>query len=377
MAELPAVYTVYYLDAYGNRIASLGEAVELDVAIGLNIFGVAIIKLQAEHLTVDWSILRQRDGRLAIYRQAVPGGLVRLLGNTTWLIRDPGIKLFEKGVREVSLRAFSGAALLLRRHVLYAAGSAQAKKTDLADDMMKEILEENFGATAGGSRDWSALLSIEADTGAGPSVTMGFSRRNVLKILQGIAQKAAKEGTSIYFDIVAPTEGTLEFRTYAELRGADKTLAGPNGVDQAVKLSVENKTITDGSLFYAYSKEVSHVTAAGKNQGAARETATAEDLDLQAESPFGLIEDVKQAGNVASPQLQAEADKALRQGRPVKVIKLGVSSVAGIVAGEDYVRGDRVDFEFEGELGTAIVSGMRFQVRDKNERVTTRLLVED
>jgi hypothetical protein len=37
----------------------------------------------------------------------------------------------------------------------------------------------------------------------------------VLTVLQEIAEASAEAGTRIYFDIVAPTVSTLEFRTYS------------------------------------------------------------------------------------------------------------------------------------------------------------------
>ena len=80
---------------------------------------------------------------------------------------------------------------------------------------------------------------------------------------------------------------------------------------------------------------------------------------------------------MALPQLQAEADRWLRAGRPRRIFKLEVNQVAGILAGEDYDRGDKVDVEFEGEIAEAIVTGIRYKLKNKRERITVKLMVED
>lgn len=117
--------------------------------------------------------------------------------------------------------------LLDSRIVAYAAGTAQASKTDYADDMIKDIVRENLGGSAVAARDLSAYLSVEADRGEGVSLSKGFSWRNVLLTAQEIAAASYEEsGVPLYFFLQPVWDGnnfTMVFRTRVGQPGADRT----------------------------------------------------------------------------------------------------------------------------------------------------------
>ena len=91
----------------------------------------------------------QRDGRIAYRRDATPlqlTALMRLVGNTTWLIVRRQFIVTRDQSQSMRITCVHPNALLARRVVAYAEATAQAKKTALADNMIKAIVRENFTA---------------------------------------------------------------------------------------------------------------------------------------------------------------------------------------------------------------------------------------
>src|SRR5512139_513283 len=75
------------------------------------------------------------------------------------------------GMELTRIVAYTGNYILAGRIVAYAAGSAQARMTDYADDMMKEVVTDNLLGDATGARNISGLsLSAAAQLGDGNSI---------------------------------------------------------------------------------------------------------------------------------------------------------------------------------------------------------------
>jgi len=114
----------------------------------------------------DLSILRV-DQLVEIWRTSAFG---QMAYEGSYLVRRLVTERSDEGQESHVLFGPDINALLARRIVAYAAGTAQASKTDQADDMMKAIVRENLGSLASDAdRDWTQEgLSVAGDAGLGP-----------------------------------------------------------------------------------------------------------------------------------------------------------------------------------------------------------------
>ena len=120
--------------------------------------------------------------------------------------------------------------LLRRRIVAYKTGTSQAKKSDNADDMMKEYVYENLGAGAALARRLNAGLGFEiaADEGAGPALEYSATFGNLFEVLKEISDRSAELGTRVYFSVVPVVRGASiipRFETRVSQWGRDLSAA--------------------------------------------------------------------------------------------------------------------------------------------------------
>jgi len=166
-----------------------------------------------------------RDGRIGPWRS--------ISGRTPY--NDNGAQYTIETIRYTStstlVRAYHATGLMDRRIIAYAAGSAYASKAaTFADDQIKTFWKENAGASISSAdrdgvetqADLSAYITTQANLGTGASVAKAAARRSLLAVAQELAEASSTAGTYLTFEIIAPTEGTLELRTYTTQRGVDR-----------------------------------------------------------------------------------------------------------------------------------------------------------
>ena len=365
-------YTLYVelQDPFGTKLAEFDTFLGLDLVRAVDDIGQFVLDVDP---ATNRDLFRL-DGRLGVWRR-VQDGPLELLTESVFLVRKVRRQRRASGEQVLRITAPGANDLLRRRIVAYAAGSAEADQTDYADDLMKEIVSHNLGASATvAARSWAAYLSVEAQRGLGPSVSKAFSRRNVLTVLQELAQDAAYEGTPVHFDVVAPTAGGLEFRTYVDQRGVDRSLSSGD----PLVLSEEAGTLVEPDLEEDYSDEVTYVYAGGQGTEADRATAEAYDTARIGASPFGRIEawrDARQAATAAT--LAAEAEGFLRDGRPRRVFTAKVADTPGVRFGTHWHWGDRLAASYAGQTLECTVRAIRVRVADGKETVTAALREEE
>jgi hypothetical protein len=175
--------------------------------------------------------------------------------------------------------------------------------------------------------------------------------RNFADVDMEIGQASTTAGTYLVSEIVAPSESTLEYRTYANQRGVDHRA----GTAQQVIFSVERGNLENARLTIDHSQEVTFVIAGGQGTGTGRLIATAVDTARMAASPLNHCEQFLDMGNTNdATQLQDEADAALWNGRPQMVIEGTLIPTPGCERGIHYDLGD---------LATARVMGRQVDVR--------------
>lgn len=243
-------------------------------------------------------------------------------------------------------------SLLNRRIVAYAAASAQAQKTGAADNLIKAIVRENLGSSAIAARDLSASgFTVQADVSLGTSLSKGFSWRNLLLVLQEIADAShSTEATSVYFGIVPLNLGwDCEFRTNIQQWGNDHRFQ--TGTQGAVIFSLELGNISDASRQREYRNELNYAYAGGQGEESARIIQEASDTVRIGSSPFNRREIFVDARGLAdTASVLAEAQAAVRSGRPRNFFSGNITNIGQYIYGRDYFHGDYVSAFYLGEL---------------------------
>ena len=321
-------------------------------------------------LLEDGTNLSAEDYSIGGAPVSLPGSVTaQLLTDTVFLINRYSQEIQGGSLPFYRIAAEPFVSITKRRVVANAADSAQASKTAKGDDMMKAIMREQFGASATDvTRDLSAYLAIDADTGAGVSMSKAFARRNVYTVLQEIMQAQAQAGTRIYFDITYDTTlGKATFRTYSGQRGADhsRTSGAP------VTFSYQRDNMQNPSLTYDFTAEINYVYALGQGTGAERLQATASDATRMAVSVYNRREDAYDARSFSAVAgLGDEANSALWAGRPRRNINGTLLSIPDTTFGIHWGLGDLVSAEFGTVQQDCIVESISIQLNNGAEVVT-------
>jgi hypothetical protein len=367
---MPSYYYLEVSDAFGNKLAHLDSFIILTYARTVNTFGTLSFDLDPDF---DRSIFTL-DGRIKIMRQLDNDSLPVLEMDTIWLYRDYRIAMTETGLRHLRVVAVASQELLTRRIIPFYAGSSQASKSMEADDMMKEIVDENLGTAASASRTMSQFLDIERDFSFAPSVSKAFSRRQVYTVLQEIADLSKQKGTPLYFDIVANESSKLLFKTYIGQRGIDRTLSSL----WPLVLSPEMGTISHGQYEEDYRDEVNYVYAAGEGEGITREVEEASDDARIGLSPLNRREALYDGRQGASAvRLQEEAETAVLEGRPKRIFTGRIAQTPQVKYGLHWNWGDRVTVQFEGQTFNCEISSVGVHIYEGEETITANLIAEE
>lgn len=212
---------------------------------------------------------------------------------------------------------------LLRRRIVAAySGSAQANKTDFADDMMKEVVTESIAdgvapTPDAGTRVWSDL-SIAADLGLGPSISKDFSFDRLLTesgqgVLPQLAKAARIAGTEVFFDVVPDVigENTISFRfeTYIGQPGQD---VSDRVIFEEARGNLENAQFRED-----WTGEFNYVYGAGQGKEADRNIQQEYDSGRYSASKWARIEAFADARNQSTDNGVREAARdKLEDGRP-------------------------------------------------------------
>jgi hypothetical protein len=212
---------------------------------------------------------------------------------------------------------------LLRRRIVAAfSGSAQASKTDYADDMMKEVVTQALadGVTptpTAGTRVW-ANLSIAADLSLGPTITKSFPFDPLLSsssqgVLIQLAKAAREAGTEVFFDIVpnvvSANSITFQFRTYVGQPGQD--------VSSRVTFDQASGNAKEPSLEEDYTEEKNYIYTAGQGEGESRNVQQVYDATRYGASIWNRCEGFADARNQSTDNGVREAGRStLEEGRP-------------------------------------------------------------
>lgn len=272
------------------------------------------------------------DGTFELWRTV--GNTTYLEGDTLWYLRDTEESISEIG-EEYILVAYDALELLKRRIVAYYAGTVYSDKINFTDDMMKNVVKENFGALSiDAARDISDVLTVAGSTSQGVIIEKEIAWTNVLDSIQDMADAAEAEGQRILFDIVY-TGQVLEFRTYIDLRGNDLT-------GQRI-LSTEGGNLGRVSVKNDRFEEANYIYALGDAAGGIRPYVEVSNAGLIDDSPLNRREFADSAGDATDEtSLTIDGERMLYENRPRVILDGKIVDTYGFLYGVDYKYGDKL-----------------------------------
>jgi hypothetical protein len=282
----------------------------------------------------------RRDTRLEVWR-GVDGGPLRLLGDTFYLLRKMRYKRTAAGAF-LSLGGQDLKSILRSRFINSYAGSPRSRKSKACDDMMREIVRENLGTSAGVNESGVSRvvtgLTVETDSTRLPVMDKGFAWDTVLTTLQNLARASAEIGTYVSFDVFYdPLSALMQFRVFTGQRGVNRRA----GAFNALALSPESGSISEVEVEDDYSEEITYCKAGGQGEGADRELGTYTDITRTNESPFNYREDFYNDSNIETNSvLVADAKSQVNKGRPLRNVKAKINQTSQVRFGVNYGWGD-------------------------------------
>lgn len=356
---MTTTYEVHVSDPFGQLLATVSNFVDSPEGGGsalgytLNVGNVGALRLTVP-ATFDASLFRL-DGRIGVWR-SINGRPPTLDGETVFFIRT-----WEYTDVATTITAYSANHLKTRRIINYFAGSGYSSKTTptAAGNLIKEFVSENMLAgivTADRQgdeiqADISTYLTNQVNLTDGALIATQCAWRNLDDVIRELSDASTYAGTYMACDIVAPTEATLQLRTYATVRGVNHTASGGD----PVILSPESGSLANCRLIVDRSEEVTFAVAGGTGEQSQRLIATSYDPIRILESPFNRIEQFGDYSNVSDgAALQDIADAMVRAGRP------RVEFTADVVETNSATRGIHYDF---GDMVTASFRGVQYDCR--------------
>lgn len=368
-------YEIWLTDDRGGRIAIIDNFIMLNASRVVDFIGSFTLSLPT---TFDTNLI-SADKMIQIWRKPTGSrlSLWRVYFLRKWRFQTRGSDEI------ITITGPDINDLLRRRNVIAYAGSAEASKTDFADDMMKEIVAESIADSVeptpdAGTRVW-ADLSIASDLGLGPTITKSFPFDKLLTksgqgVLAVLAKASREAGTEVFFDIVPDVVGsnsiTFQFRTNTEQPGQD--------VSDRVVFDQERGNMRNPSLEYDYTNEENYIYGGGQGKGAARNIQQASDSTRYGISQWNRCEGFADARNQSTDDGVREAARSkLENGRPKIRFSAIPIDTAGTRFGVDWDFGYKVKASYKNFEFDTIIRAASISVNSGGEQIRARLELEE
>jgi hypothetical protein len=298
---------------------------------------------------------------------------MRLEGDTSFFIRKIVRQSDANGIKTISITAYSALDIMRRRIVAYYAGTSYTEKVaDHWDDLLREVVDENYGPGASDAdRDLEPWMIVEDDRSWGASYTHSFPWRIVLNVLQDIVNDVRTHGIYCTFDVVRTAPGIFEFRVFVGPRGIDHS--SDSGIP--VIVSEDRYNLSTPQLAYDWQMEHNFIYATGQGEETDRVVKTAQDDTRIGISPFNRQEFNRDSRQVSIDEsVQAEADAALEEHRPRRNFTGMITQTEGCIYGVHWGWGDIVTAEYEGMSFDCHVEAVAVTIDASGTEIVTGLL---
>jgi hypothetical protein len=354
-------YQLWWTTDRGERLQRLDDFSFLNYSRVVNGVGTLNIGLPYK----KYGDIYRKDYRVEVWRTPQLGKKRRL--ENIFYMQDGTIRTRkEDDVTVLDMSGHDPNGLLDRRIVRFKATSPQSEKTDFIDDMMKEIMTENFGTQTGRQAARSipfdeGFFRIQADSSLGAETSKSFAFRNVLDILKELHQTSKTDTPRIYFEMVHVTPTIIEFQTFQNQRGADRRFSAGKS---SFVFSLERGNLEAPNYERDSFEEKNFVYVGGPKQDLKRRLRTRRDLALEELTLWGrreMFRDSRQTKGKAAQQAVGDAELALHT--PKERFVANFLDAPGSVYGEDWDLGN---------LHTVNYAGRQFDIEIKIVYVTVR-----
>lgn len=247
--------------------------------------------------------------------------------------------------------------LLRRRIVANYAQTVGSEKRDYADDMMKEVVDEQLvsdtsdPAASYGSRVMPGF-TVEADTSQGPILSKAFAWQKVSQVVSDLQRATWAEDNEVFWDVavsdVSSTGIAFQFRTKTGQPGADLT--------DRIVFDEARGNLEAAELTYDWTQEENYIYSLGQGEDQFRDVVQAYDTIRIALSQYARSEDYAYSSFSSSPEaVEARAKEALLDNRPRRVFSGQAIDTVGTRFGRDWNYGDRVTARFLRQEFEAII----------------------
>lgn len=357
-------------NALGERLGELGTVTSFRYTKVVNGYGTFELSAPEEEWPETW---RGLDFQYHFWRRANGGEWkVDFIG----LQRDPS-RDTPAGNTVLTISGVDQNELLDRRVIAYAAGTAQAQKTNNIDDIVKAIVRENLGSSAVDGRNITDTFrfTVAPDEGLAASITKGFAWESVLEALQDLADTSAGRATGakdLFFEIAfAGYNGNhqplFQFRTYINQPGVDRTY--PNG-QHPIVFSLGNANIANVHHERVYSDEINFVYAGGLGLKDDRNIQSAGDTLRINTSPLNRRETFVSASHVEDADVLEVVYEELNAGIPTRSISATILDTETSPYQVAWNHGDKVTVFYGTKTFDEVIRVTEVRVQNKKETIT-------
>lgn len=363
-----ARYELWIADDNGDKLEPIGDITALTYIKNPGAVGWFTLTAAYDKSSLLSDFDRQ-DRQIHIWR-APAGGSLGL--NAVYFVEDWNV--YDDGSGMMIELSGSGLNRILESRIVakYAESSGAQMLNVAADDMMKQIVTNEIGASAVAGRDLSAAgFSVQPKSTSGIVIDKAFSWRNVLQTLQDIQSQTRNKGSEVLFSVVATGTNplTCEFRTYIELFGQDRTMATNN----PLVFSIERGNLSNPRFQSLTSNSINHVYVGGAGENADRLIEEVSNPNESQTSKWGRREGFLSNPSVKTPSVLAANGNTRLAERGMKTkfsadIKDTVETPYG---GSGWHVGDKVVIYFAGREFVAIIRRVKVAIDSVNGEVIT------
>lgn len=378
-----------YCDQLGNRITTIDDWIEITYNKVLGGIGNGRVTVPFNR-TGKWNPQtvrrayhdKKKDRRIHVY--IIPTSqsgqrLGRFLDMVIFLDWFQ-IKEDREGKERLVLRGHCPNGLLGRREIAYYEGSSESDKSGTSDNLMKGLVRENMGNLSGTDYDGNTVIrdlssfgfSVQANSTSGPTLSSRvFAWGNLLKTLKNIQAESATQDNETFFQVINKTAKNLEFQTYQDLPGRDRS-QGSN----AIVFSKSNGNLKNAEYTEDYRNEKNVIYGAGRGRDSNLIVKEATNQNSIDRSVWGRKEMYVPAGN---DDIQSIADSKVRETRAKSTI--GGEIIATFdtpYAPRGWLLGDKVIVDYHA-TSRPIIKNVKIEAkRDADlgvikEKITSRI----
>lgn len=361
-------YVIYRDVTTGLPFKTIQDYIRLEFTRIENDYGYLYLDLPMSYNYYDF----KTDGRIEIWRNSSLG-VSSLFCETVYFIRLSRVKTDENGKKFIHIIAYDANEILNRRVVAYPESAdsndlttSKVIKSGYADDMMKQIVRENYSssATDAARQISSNYFSVQVDTSLGYSLKKRFEYRKILPLLQEIAEDSTLNGTYLVFDMFPVSHTSLEFRTYTKCRGVDRSKSSSS----PLIFNMDRGNLSYASITNDATEEYNYIYCGSRDGDV---LVTAYDEARMNISTWNRREDWEDAtGDDIKNTAQAEADHRLLTAQAKLTINSHIVSLPGTAMGVDINFGDIITINYSDASLDVHMDRLRYLIQGSREEVS-------